>query len=232
MYFRRVDLFDDPSEALPPEDQEVLYGLLPMPSDQEEERRARKGFAACIRQSFYASCWFHAAVENVRMWRQYAGEHGIVIRSTYSCLKAVGAEIPTNASIGLIRYGTEHLNPYRDNLIEYASTKGKAYAFEKEARLLLWDAAPEESGNRHIDQFGIYHDHPVYPLPVSPGLRHYVDVETIVKEVLVSPFASDSRLAEVQDLVRQSGYGFPVRRSDLTTTGIIIPSLDDLLKFS
>jgi hypothetical protein len=132
----------------------------------------------------------------------------------------------------MIRYGKAHLNANRENLIEYASTKSWHYRHEKEARLLLWDAAPEETGNRHIDQFGEYHDHVIYPLPVSRGLRYQVDLPTLIKEVLVSPFSEESRLEAVRGLVRDAGCSFPVRRSDLTTKAIIIPTVDDLDRYS
>ena len=231
LYFRRADLFEDPSEALPPEHDDP-FALNLLTPEQEQERRNQRGFAACIRQSFYASCWFTSETEDVRMWRKFAYPDGVVVRSTYASLKAVGDAIPTNASIGMIRYGKAHLNPNRENLIEYASTKGWDYRHEKEARLLLWDAAPEETGNRHIDQFGEYHDHVIYPLPVSKGLRHYVDIPTLITEVLVSPFADESRLVEVSKLVQDAGFSFPVRRSDLTSKAIAIPTVDELDRYS
>lgn len=96
-------------------------------------------------------------------------------------------------------------------------TKQLKYADEQEVRAFLWIIDPHAGINRHFDIGNLAHMRPLTPPPdhVLPGQRRAVDVQSIVTEIVVTPWASRETLEEVNRLVARNRYTIPIRSSAL-----------------
>lgn len=233
MYFRRADLFDDETEGLPLDDYIHTLGLNPYDLNDIQTRNHALGFDAQMRQGFYMTCWYLAGEETARMWHGYANGNGVAICSTYRALKSILEPLAADdPHLGLVRYGNKHLTYPRRNLMVNISTKRECYADEKEVRAMLWIRDPHESGNRHIGPDNRFHPRPIYPTPNPEGVWRQVDVQRLISEVIVSPFAGKTAQVDVEEAIRDGGYTFMVRPSDMTSRARFLPTADELRRFT
>ena len=171
---------------------------------------------------------------NRQQWHTYAKENGVAIVSAYGVLKSVLDVLPVDdkAMLGQVRYGTKHLADYpRRNLMVNISTKQKKYEHEKEVRAMLWLPDPTDGCNRHIDLDNRYHPRPIYPTKNPTGVWRDLDIQRLVSQVIVSPFADDTFHTEVEHAIAAGGYTFPVRLSDMTSGVQFLPTADELRKY-
>ena len=207
LYFCRADLFKDESEGMPPEKHVLNVSM------NTQERNHLVGTIAQYRQGFFVNCWHLFVEETARMWRDY-GQAGVAVCSRYSLLKKALDSCRGRALIGLVRYGFQRWT--RWNLIQFVMTKDEQYSHEREVRAVFWFPEYMGEGNRHFDE----HNN-AYPLPLTDSLdapryqRFRVDLQSLVTEIAVSPFAPESLLCEVEQLVSESGLSIPVRLSEL-----------------
>jgi hypothetical protein len=222
LYFRRANLFDDEMEGLPPEDYERMLNLSRYDLNDIQERNAAIGFIACMRQSHYLNCWYLFDEEKVEMWKKFA-PNGVAVRSTYARLKAVLEPITEeeHPTLGLVRYGSAHVNRWNTDV--FVSTKKKQYAHEREVRAMLTVRDPHEGGNRYIDINNWYRDRPLYDTPNPKGINRPVDLNTLIVEVVVSPYADPATLGVIQAMVRDARCALPVRVSDLARYAALLP---------
>lgn len=232
LYFHRADLFEDndTQEGLPLDNYEHLPGRHPLDINDIQERNYQLGFDAQVRQGFYICCWYLAGDETAKMWHTYAKGNGVAICSTYAKLKAVLEPLAPvdRPHLGLVQYGDKHIPPGRRNLIANIGTKREKYRQENEVRAMLWILDPHETGNRHIDPDNRFLDRPMYPTNNDNGVWRDIDVQSLITEVIVSPFAEPTTQGEVEHAIRDGGYTFPVRPSDLTSRASMIPTAAEL----
>jgi hypothetical protein len=222
LYFRRADLFDDETEGLPPEEYERVLNLSRYDLKDIQERNSSIGFIAQMRQSHYLNCWYLFDEESVGMWRRFA-PNGVAISSTYRRLKTVMDAMPSeeHPTLGLVRYGAAHINRWNTDV--FISAKKQGYEHEREVRAMLTVRDPHESGNRHIDINNRFHDRPVYDTPNPKGINRPVKLMTLVAEIVVSPFADAATSGNVERVVNDGGYTFPIKASDLTPFAAFLP---------
>jgi hypothetical protein len=234
MYFRRADLFEDESEGLPLDEYWQTLNLNRYDLNDIQERNRHLGFDAQVRQSYFIACWYRGLNERVRMWRSYAKDDGVAVCSTYARLKAAldALAAEDKAMLGLIRYGNAHLAPGRVNLMINVSTKQLKYADEEEVRAMLWLVDAHESGNRHIDPDNRYHPRPIYPTGQPEGVHRPVDLQSLVTGIIVAPFAQAGAVQQTEEMIRNVGYAFPVIPSALTSGASLLPTEDDLRRYS
>jgi hypothetical protein len=218
LYFRRADRFDnDKNEGLPPEEyMSMVLGLNPLDLRDRRELNNHLGSDAQFREAFYINCWHLLSDETDKMWKEY-GEDGVAICSRYQLLKSALDEMSDRAFLGLVRYGARHLTGI--NLFRFIYTKRMQYAEEREVRALLWIIDPLATVDRHIGSDDRIHPRPLTPPPadrVSDGHRRRVDLQRLVTEIIVSPWASSATVNEINRLVESKGYAIAVRPSDLT----------------
>lgn len=234
MYFRRADLFEDESEGLPLDGYASIYGLNPFDLENIDKRNDALGFDSQVRQGYYINCWYRATDETAKMWHTYAKGNGVAIVSTYSVLKSVLNVLPVEdkAMLGQIRYGTKHLGEYpRRNLMVNISTKQVKYKGEKEVRAMLWLPDPTDGCNRHYDFENTPHPRPIYPTKNEPGVWRDLDIQRLVSQVIVSPFAEDGFLVEVEEAIAAGGYTFHARSSDMTSGAQLLLTADEVRKY-
>ncbi|HEV8030310.1 MAG TPA: hypothetical protein VGP42_04760 [Stellaceae bacterium] len=225
LYFCRADLFsNDEREGLPPEEYlPALLGLNPLVLRDRQQLNHQIGSIAQFRESFYISCWQLFRDETYKMWKEY-GEGGVAICSRYSLLKSALDAMDDRAFLGLVRYGAEHLTGF--NLFRFITTKRVDYAAEQEVRAMLWIMDPLAGINRHFDIANQAHSRPLTPPPerVLQGQRRGVDLQTLVTEIVVTPWASPAAYDEINRLATSNGYAFPIRLSQLARYRELLPS--------
>ena len=181
------------------------------------------GSIAQFRESFYISCWHLFRDETYNMWKEYSGD-GVAICSRYSLLRSALDSMGDRAFIGLIQYGTRHLRGF--NLFRFIMTKRTAYKDEREVRAMLWIMDPHAGINRHFDIDNRAHRRPLTPPPdyVLRGERRKVDLQALITEIVITPWASSATYDEVNDLANRDGCAIPVRPSRLTPYRELLPS--------
>jgi hypothetical protein len=220
LYFCRADLFEnDKREGLPPKEYlPALLGLNPLDLRDRQTLNHHIGSIAQFRDSFYISCWHLFRTETDKMWKEY-GEDGVAICSRYCLLKSALDAMGDRAFLGLVRYGAKHLTGF--NLFRFITTKRADYEREQEVRAMLWITDPHAGINRHLDIDNRAHPLPLKPPPdrVLPGHRRRVDLQALITEIVVTPWASPATFDEVNRLANSTGCTIPVQPS-----GLIRPS--------
>jgi hypothetical protein len=230
LYFRRSDKLNDEHEGLPPSEYERVLNLSKFELNDIRDRDHHIGSIAQFRQSFYVNCWHLHIEETAAMWARY-GKDGVAIVSRYDLLKQVLDPLSDKVMVGLIRYGTKHLTGW--NVVRFVTTKREEYSSEQEVRAMIWLTDTGDSMNRHFDQNNRPHDRPIYdPPPTLPeGIRRCINVEDLIKEIVVSPLAPATSLVQVQELIAEKGLKATVRKSSLTRYSSFIPTEDELRRF-
>jgi hypothetical protein len=103
---------------------------------------------------------------------------------------------------------------------------GVPYADEQEVRAILWIIDPYAGINRHFDIDNRVHTRPLTAPPdnVLKGHRRKVDLRALVTEIVVTPWASSTTFAKIEQIVKDGGYSIPVRPSALTRFREFLPS--------
>lgn len=226
LYFCRSDLFpNDEKEGLALEEYlPMILGLDPRDLRDRQELNHHIGCHAQFREAYFISCWHLFREETSKMWKQY-GEDGVAICSRYRLLRSALDSVTDRASLGLVRYGVEHLLDKKFNTFQFIMTKRPQYADDKEVRAALWIMDPHAGINRHFDLENRAHPRPLTPPPptVLNGHRRKVDLEALVTEIVVTPWASSTTLDEIIQLVRTNGYAIPVLPSALAAFRKFLP---------
>lgn len=221
LYFRRADLYSDTSEGLPPEAYALrVLGLDPYDINDRASLNNHLGFIAQAREAFYISCWYlyTDGLETLDMWDTY-GQDGVAVSTRYELLDEVLNGLLDDAHLGRVQYGTSHLTD-RFNGMEFITTKELKYASEREVRAFITSYDPLATVNRHIDLNGYPHPH---PLPINPrnpwvpdSKRRRIDVKKLITGVVISPWAEDDTVQEVELWLRYRGLPTSARKSQLT----------------
>jgi hypothetical protein len=224
LYFCRADLLSDKREGLPPREYLATFGLDPLDLNDRRELVHHLGSDAQFREGFYVSCWHLFREETCRMWKTY-GNEGVAITSRYQLLKSSLDSLSDRGFIGLVQYDPNHMLGECANLFRYITTKRSEFAHEREVRAFFWIPDQSASGNRHLDQNGRVNSLPVTPPPayVLNGQRRRVDLQALVVDIVVSPWASSADVGQVKNLVSNAGYSIPVRESELSPYVALLP---------
>jgi hypothetical protein len=222
LYFCRADMFFDQSEGLPPEGYHPFPDLNPLDLRDRQKLDDSIGCVAQFREAFYVNCWHLFREETCKMWEKY-GEDGVAICSRYRLLESALDAMADRACLGLVRYGSQGVTGW--NLFRFIFTKRVEYADEQEVRALLWIIDPHAAINRHVDIDNRAHLRPLTSPPnrVLDGHRRRVDLQALVTEIVVTPWASSKTFDEIGDLVKNSGYAIPVQPSALTRFREFLP---------
>jgi hypothetical protein len=164
--------------------------------------------------------------ETNKMWTEY-GEDGVAICSRYGLLKSALDSITDRAFLGLVRYNVGHLWNDTFNTLQFIMTKRAEYAEEREVRAMLWITDPYAGINRHFDSDDRPHPRPLTPPPpdrVFDGHRRKVDLQALISEIVVTPWAPSTIFDEIVELVGNGGYEIPVLPSALTRYREFLPN--------
>ena len=144
------------------------------------------------------NCWSISPHESYALWKIYLGneKNGVAIRSTISALRKavqIGGDLyPEEFFLGKVKYKT-HLKPDELARLSIITTKKPYYDFEKELRLFIINYPRSEGGT-------------VTPYDIKDGRTVRVDLETMIKQVYVSPFADASYARKVGSLLKSAKF--------------------------
>jgi hypothetical protein len=232
LYFRRADLFTDKSEGLPPEDYAArVLGLNPLDIRDRAALNHHLGSLAQHRESYFISCWYLYDQETLDMWEQY-GHDGVAVCSRYELLSAALNGLIDEAHLGLVQYGTSHIER-AFNALEFITTKQTKYAADCEVRAFLTAYDPLAGGNRHFDLDNVAHPAPLNLNPrhswVPDCKRRRINLRSLITDVVISPWAEPDAIEEIQLWVKSKGFPECARPSALN--GTATPTLNEFRKF-
>jgi hypothetical protein len=220
LYFRRADLLFDKTEGSPLEQYaRRVLGLEPYDINDCVSLNNHLGFLAQNREFYYITCWQLYGQETLDMWDQY-GHDGVAVCSRYGLLKSAVDGLPDEIHIGLVRYGTAHLeNTF--NALEFITAKQLQYSEEQEVRAWLTSIDPLAGGNRHIDLNGFPHPMALVVNPrrscVPECKRRRIDLRSLLTEIVISPWAEGEAVEEIKLWVELKGFPDSLKHSELTS---------------
>lgn len=125
-----------------------------------------------------------------------------------------------DAHLKRVQYGTNHLTD-RFNDMEFITTKESKYAPECEVRAFITSYDPLGTGNRHMDLSNNPHPR---PLPINPrnpwvpdSKRRRVDLIKLITGVVISRWAENDAVQEIELWLRGKGFPISAKRSYLTS---------------
>ena len=153
------------------------------------------------------NCWHENETESDAMWKLYAGHgEGVAIKTTYRLLKEsmIGKEVVSIEKVEYVDYDTAQIQ-LSDPLGPFIQ-KRRSFAHEREVRAII--QKPYIRGSEIIADG---------PDTCDVGIYHDVDVNKLVKEVFVPPYAEGWFSELVQTTAENFGLQAPVNKSSLSS---------------
>ena len=203
LYFARIDRLDDPHEGQWP-----IPGSLPAELAIPEEQ---KNFRELSKNHTFVNCWCAEQEGSLPMWGLYADKkHGIAIKTSVESLISSLADSPYKEYIRPVTYG--YYQQGRDDIIDVLLNfyyKRSEFSVEREVRVLV---APWLDPLRRTLRKGtgnvrdVFTQSELEPPPVN--------VNTLVHEVIVSPYADEWFISVVKEVTDRFEFQFPVNPSE------------------
>ncbi len=212
LFFARADKLGDPFEGsyakkniiklrdtyaeLPEEIKAQLSDLQKYLWQQDSGRSFFKEY----RKMIFANCWHESTHESAAMWRLYSGEYeGIAIKTNFGSFaqSLAGEEAVYVGKVKYIDYDKDSIP--QDNALNPYLYKRKSFEHEREVRAVII----------RDDHHHLYDDID------DTGKYCEVEIASLVKEVIVAPYAQDWFLELVASVSVLYGLGASVRRSSL-----------------
>lgn len=219
LFFTRADKFDDPFEGFTP------------PSVTEHYKRTigdiaiLKKFQENWHKYTLCSCWHHAVEESMAMWEKYHMHNsGIAIKTTFGDFKNCFVEYD-DVFLGKVEYINPYEYPVPQNINEMSMLytwyfhKRKPFEYEREFRAIV--ARYPRPFMDYIDKHGnlinadITFEKNRFPDTCKIGIPFKVEVNTLIGEVITSPYVDDWITETVRSVVYQYGFDFDVNPSTL-----------------
>ncbi|SIS69419.1 hypothetical protein SAMN05421789_104259 [Kaistella chaponensis] len=203
LYFPNVEMMGDQHEGKIP--QKIFDLML-----KEDELLGRKNKFAQnykefienrLRKKTLILSWNANSTESFAFWKMYAKEKlGIAIKTNLDRLKNSVKDAEENIYIGEVRYYDDNKPTYRTGNTFYTFlTKNNYYEFESEVRCI----AQIENDNT----------------ATSKNIK--VDLDELIEEVYISPFAEKSGLLEIIEFLREkNNLSFKICISGVNDTWI------------
>lgn len=176
--------------------------------DLEEEMASFNWSTNPMKDLVLINCWSTSPHESYALWKIYLGgeKNGIVIRSTVSKLRRSiekgKDEYPEEFFIGKVKY-KKHLNNDELSRLSVVTTKKPFYDFEKELRLFVLNYPLSEGGTA-----------PPYNIHFGRSVK--VDINELIHEVYISPFATEEYYHEIDKLLNGNKLqGFTIKVSEI-----------------
>lgn len=204
LYFCRTDNMEDPMEG--------LFQL----KDYERTKEMFKSMPLS-KKFYFINCWHMSPSQSDGMWKLYTKNRlGVAIKSTVGKLIDSLQQSEETIHISIIKY-RDFKNVTFKELVDdpenqvfpgFSSTNQFTYkriefSHEKELRLYFID---------HPIPHSIKEGIPRDPLEFK---KINVDLNKLVEEIVISPFASEEYSQKVSELISKEGLSFKSSRSDL-----------------
>lgn len=200
LYFSRGDQFEDKYEGA--FTQSIKHAIDSSYADNNINYTYDE-FKKRLRERVFINCWHRSADDSMAMWNLYGrSSSSVAITTTVGKLKDAiqSVNLPYHIAISRVKYVKHWRNPNLQikpysNVFSY---KTKAYEFEKEVRVI-------------IDRFSGEFDAPI----IETGMAVQVNLENMLRSIVVAPEASPWFLKLVEGVVQTYGVSTPVHRSKL-----------------
>lgn len=219
LFFTRADKFEDPFEGFtPPSVTEHYKDIIGDIAALQKFQKNWSKYTLC-------SCWHHAPEESMAMWEKYHMHNsGIAIKTTFDDFKNCLLGDDT-IFVGNIQY----INPYEysvpENLNEMSMLytwyfhKRKPFEYEQEFRAI--NAHYPQTLMDYIDVHGNLSNPETtlenieFTEDIKTGIHVNVDIDTLISEVITSPYVEDWITDTVKSAVHKYGFDFKVTPSTL-----------------
>lgn len=227
LFFTRADKFEDPYEGFIPQSIIDIYKQSLKRVTPEDFVEALTKWYEDSRKYVMCNCWHQNVVESMAMWEKYHMRNsGVAIKTTMQKMKnSLTSE--HSIYIGKIEYiydnldDDQYMHKFLQSPIPLAKKltyfpyfqKRKEYEHEQEARLIVdidlfvVDALKGQTFDSFLET-GL-------PDICDTGMSFNIDVNTLIDEVIVSPYAEDWITDTVTSVVQKFGYNFKVNPSTL-----------------
>jgi hypothetical protein len=176
--------------------------------DLEEEMASFNWSTNPMKELVLINCWSLNPHESYALWKIYLGgeKNGIAIRSTVSKLRRSVEKgkdgYPDEFFIGKVKY-KKHLNHDELSRMTVITTKKPFYDFEKELRLFIINLPRSEGGT-------------VPPYDINVGRSVRVDIDELIHEVYISPFADEGYRHQINEILNTNRLlGFTIKESEI-----------------
>ncbi len=219
LFFTRADKFEDPFEGFMPPSVKSVYE-----SEANDIKSNDLGKSiAKWRKYILCSCWHHGNEESAAMWEKYhMNNSGIAIKTTVGNFKNCLGE-GYNVFIGKIKYINHYEYEVQQSLPEksiytWYFHKREPFEYEREFRAII--AHYPSFLRDFIDSDG----HLINPETIlnrefpdicEIGIPFDIDVNTLIGEVITSPYIDGWVADTIRSVVKQYGFGFDVHPSPL-----------------
>ena len=227
LFFTRADKFEDPFEGFIPAALVDSYKKSVKHVTPEDLAEVLIKISEGSRKYVMCNCWHQNEEESMAMWEKYHMRNsGIAIKTTMQDLKeSLSDEL--EVFTGKIEY-IYHQTYDFDYIRHYANSnltsdkkwtyfpyfhKRKAFEHEHEIRIII-DVEPFV--RKHLE--GLRPENVLeteFPDICEIGMLLNIEVNTLIGEVITSPYAERWVTETVELVVRQYGFKFPVSRSRL-----------------
>lgn len=181
LFFPNIEMLGDQHEGKIPN---KIYQMM-VEKDKIQEKERNKNYKYLIeeklRKTTLVCSWIASHNESFAMWKMYAKEKlGIAIKTKFDNLKNCFNKSNENIYIGEVFYYDDS-NPYYEigNTFFTFLTKHNYYQFESEVRCIT-EITDQNSTFKNID----------------------VDLNTLIQEVYISPFAYETGLVEIIEFLK------------------------------
>lgn len=191
LFFSFPETFDDPYEG------EFARPFVEKMKSLEGEHsdHNRKFFETMRLFNCTVSCWHQHEHENAMMWRSYAGNVGVAVRTSVGMLKNALPNQVVMKSVDYVDFDTVELE--YGNLLDRLSYKRLEFFFEREVRAIAWV-------DRLIgEQVNVFDFRP-------NGVGIEVDPSAFITEVRVGPQLCPWFAETLAAIIKSLGFEIPV----------------------
>lgn len=213
LFFCRLDLFEDSQEGLSPKNEiEFLENLL---NKQGKNRVVDKSFLRqqekWSRKNIAINCWHINDFESTAMWKIYlqTGE-GLAIKSTFKRLcDSFHVHTDDEISIGIVNYHDYDSHLWGNKLWFNILNKRIFFEYEKELRAVILRYPKEMNKAKDVTEL-------FKTAGIMGGINAKVDLEILVEEVIISPFAPTWFKNLVSSVTTKYNSNIKVNQSSIT----------------
>ena len=204
LFFARADKLGDPFEGSL---SQLNVGLSPVINSgiPDEYIRLLHDHIRDQRRLVMVNCWHENEYESDAMWKLYSGHgEGVAIKTDFSSLKKslLGEDVVFIGMVEYVDYDSTFIK--ENNPVAPFMHKRKGFEHEREVRAIIRKL---NIIGREIVVGG--------PELYKTGIYHEVDTDTLIKEVIVPPYAEDWFVELAQTTAEAFGLQAPVAKSSL-----------------
>ena len=236
LFYTRAYKFEDTFEGVIPRPIMDAYQKALSHHAPEEHRPGVMKIIKIWRKHVMCNCWHQNREESKEMWDNYgANNDSVAIKTTMGKIKNSLSGTDFDAFIGKIKYLSQRTyeENYTHNFLEGIENglelykkwtyfpyfyKRKQFEYEREVRIIIdidpfiEDVLRNQPAEAILDTEFLECE---FPDLDENGKLFKVDVNTLINEVITSPYADDRIIQNVKSVVQEYGFNFEVNCSTL-----------------